>query len=107
MIKNINICHRLLDLEEEIDDGTNVLPPNQVFELTINYPIEKPVIFKVKTRTRGMNTNDLCSRIVECYIVIYNNCEKYGVWGHSIGELFLEGVAINHETKQISIDMGS
>jgi hypothetical protein len=83
------------------------LPRNRTYELIIDYPLSIDAVYQIKTGKAGMSSFRLLKEIGKAYDDVYNNQEKYGVWGHSIDDLALEGIKINHNTKMITIYVGS
>lgn len=83
------------------------LPPDLVYELTIDYPLDTPAIFKIKTGRAGLSTAGLMSKIAKCYYKVYKNEDKYGIWGHDLSDLHFEYISVNHVNKKISICVGS
>lgn len=83
------------------------LPPNQTFELVIDYPVSTPAVYKIKTGKRGMGLGRLLRKIGEAYRRVYKAEAKYGVWGHYITDLAIEGINVNYKTKRITLDVGS
>lgn len=83
------------------------LPPNQTFELLIDYPLSKPAVYKIKTGQHGMGLGKLLQKIGEAYRKVYEEEDKYGVWGHYITDLAIEGIKVNYKTKKITLDVGS
>lgn len=69
-----------------------------VFE--IDYPLETKVEVKIP---KAKNIADILVPIAYVYKnVIYADAEKenkYGVWGHGIGDLYFEGIVINENGK--------
>jgi hypothetical protein len=61
--------------------------------LVISYPLAVVAKFKIKSKT-GFTMIQLVKHICRAYKKIYNNDEKYGIWGHDIGDLVVEGVRI-------------
>lgn len=58
------------------------LPPNQTFELIIDYPVSTWARYKIHTGKNGMGLCKLLKVIGKSYEKVYANEEKYGVWGH-------------------------
>lgn len=83
------------------------LSPNETFSLTINYPVEGSIDFKFNTGPEGMSYPELVSKIGKCYKTIYKNPEKYGVWGHGIGDLFLEQIHVDYKNNTVKLYVGS
>lgn len=93
------------------------LEPNQIFEVKIDYPLSHPAKFKLRTGKDGMGIFGIATAICKKYQEIYDEEDergededgdtKYGIWGHDIEDLHLEGININFEKKTITIDVGS
>jgi hypothetical protein len=95
------------------------LPPNETYELKIDYPLTHPARFNIKTGAKGMNIIQLIKKIGELYEMIYEAepdndepCDEdedvlYGIYGHGIDDLSLSGINVNHTTKKITLDVGS
>lgn len=94
----------------------NKLPPNSSYELEIDYPLDRPAKFKINTGKNGMSLVVLLGKIGKYYHKVYeqedldiaNHKEgRYGIWGHDIEDLSLEGLDINHKRKTIKLSIGS
>lgn len=83
------------------------LPANKTFELVIDYPLKHPALFKIKTGKSGMGLNLLLLKIGKNYEKVYQNESKYGIWGHNIGDLQLEGIEIDYKNKRITLHVSS
>lgn len=90
------------------------LPANSTYELIIDYPLSNWGRFKIKTGKNGLGLVGLLSKIGKLYQEVYDTDEededgeeKYGVWGHDITDLHLEGIDIDHKRKKIRLVMGS
>jgi len=85
------------------------LPANQTFDLIIDYPFggEHEYHFPIKTGKRGLGLMGLLNKIGKAYAKIYNDPDKYQVFGHDIGDLQLEGIKVNFKTKRIRLSIGS
>jgi len=78
-----------------VDDGKRFLD-KKYDELTfsLDYPLERSVeitIFNAETIA------DILVPIANCYKDIYKQPEKYGVWGHSIEDLYFERLLLKEE----------
>lgn len=85
------------------------LPPNETFELQIDYPCDK-TIFKINTGAKGMGSFGLVKEIGKGYQEIYKNAETtnpFNVWGHGIEDLALEGIDVDFTNKKIKLHVGS
>lgn len=72
------------------------------FTLYICYPLK--VVVEVH---KVCNTlYDIIKFIRDSYKEIYKNPTKYGVWGHSIHDLCIEGIKI-YDSKYIKVSIGS
>jgi hypothetical protein len=73
---------------------------------TIDYPLKKPCNFKVKYHS---NMCEIILQICEQYQKIYeeerNNPNTYGIYGHSINDLFIENINIVNDA--VILQMGS
>jgi len=83
------------------------LPPNETYELLIDYPLANPARFNIKTGKNGLNLVALLGKIGKCYEEVYNEEDRYGIWGHDIGDLSIQGIDVNHVKKTIKLSMGS
>lgn len=86
------------------------MPPNKVYELIIDYPLTQPYYHKLKTGSKGISYCQLMKIIYKAYIYVYKQDVKHGkyeIWGHDIDDLCLEGIRVNHKTKQITLNIGS
>ena len=84
-----------------------LLPANKVYTLIIDYPFDDEGKFTIKTG-KGLGFVGLVKRIFSCYEKQYANAEKSnnGYW-HGIGDLYLEGIDLNHKDKTIRLSVGS
>lgn len=83
------------------------LPPNENFVLIIDYPLNIAAEFKFDTGKAGLGFAGIVNKIANAYSKIYDNEEKYGVYGHSFNDLVLEGMEVNFKSKTINIFVGS
>jgi hypothetical protein len=81
------------------------LPPNSTYRLTIDYPLYEKRSYEIKTGKSGMGLGALIRAIGKCYEKACENDDN--VWGHSIDDLFLEEIKINHSKKMIIVDVSS
>lgn len=87
--------------------GELFIPRNQTYCLTVDYPVQDDLQFPVKSGPSGMTTMGLIKRIIKIYQMIYKSPSKYKIWGHSLDDLVLEGINVNHKTKVITLGVGS
>lgn len=85
------------------------LPANQTFQLIIDYPLggERPVPYNIKTGKTGMGLVKLLKKIGEAYVDLYTHADRYGVFGHDMEDLQLEGINVDFKKKIIRLDVGS
>lgn len=105
----------------EIDrliDADQIVVPHSEITLIIDYPLNKPAEFNLKSSKNGFTKKQLVLEISKLYHEIYKSEEetaktktiplekreglinrnetdgKYGVWGHDIGDLDLSGIEV-------------
>ena len=86
------------------------LSPNQIYTLIIDYPFgwnDRGYDFRIKTGPNGKTTVDIINEIVKAYNKIYEDPDKYGVFGHGIEDLNLSEISVNHARKIIKIGVDS
>ena len=84
-------------------EGKEFLPKGE-FKVILDYPLDKLYTFKVKG---PLTAYDLALYIIKHYKKIYDQSEKYGVWGHDIDDLVVERLRVNLDTKIVAVDVGS
>lgn len=97
--------------------GDVSLRPNETYKLHIDYPLSNPAVFKIKVGKTGLTATKLVKKICEAYEKIYevDDAEQdldtdeltYGVWGHSIEDLYLNSIMVDHTKKEIYIELSS
>jgi len=87
------------------------LPPNKTYELLIDYPLDCPARFKIKTGKNGLNLAGLLGKIGKLYEEIYEaddqGDDRYGIYGHDIGDLSLGGIIVDHDKMLITLGVDS
>jgi len=83
------------------------LPANKTYTLVIDYPFYEKHLFRIKTGKNGMDAIGLLGKIGIAYEKLYEDPEGNGVFGHSIDDLSLGEICVNHKTKQITIGVDS
>lgn len=99
---------------------------NEIY-IMLDYPLSKEFIFKVDSKDeKGFTIGSFCDAVIRLYKQVYkeehdevgdpghvagmlNRKEsngKYGIWGHDIGDLFLEGI-IKRDKTHFELIMGS
>jgi hypothetical protein len=96
---------------DEKNSSDVFLPPNQTFDIVIDYPLSGTYTFVLRTGETGLHTIDIINAIVHIYKnIIYVNEEseaRFGVWGHDIRDLHLEAFEVNFDLKNIKLNIGS
>jgi hypothetical protein len=108
--KTKDSCTLFIEIASLIDatwKGDINLPPNQTYYLEVDYPLDTTYKFKINTGKNGMSLVPLMKKIGEIYKGIYQKPDKYGIWGHHITDLALEGIDVNHDKKVIKLFIGS
>lgn len=101
-------CNLKIDtLVESFKGDTIQLLPNSKYTLVIDYPLENMYTPVIHTGVKGMNYVSLLKRIGKEYQYIYNNVNQFNVWGHELSDLYLEQLHVDHETKKITLAVGS
>jgi hypothetical protein len=72
-----------------------ILEPNITYTLKITYPLSNVYKKKFTTGENGMSRQDFVDMCCEAYHEIYENEEKYGVWGHYIEDLTIHTLFID------------
>jgi hypothetical protein len=105
--KFIDCNYYLMDVINNPEQPELNLPANQTYELELTYPLSKPYPkFKIHTN-KGMKLPKLLKKIGNAYSKVYTTPEKFGVWGHGIEDLCIEGIKIDNKNKKIKLLMGS
>jgi hypothetical protein len=104
--QSVRCNFRVAEVEYWENRGFN-LPANQTYVLTIDYPFDQPGDYPINTG-KGMGVLELLPHIYQAYKYQYQNAKKTGngYW-HGIGDLFIEGIKVNHQIKQITLEVGS
>lgn len=92
--------------------GNCSIKPNKVYTLVLNYPFAGlEHNFPIKSGPKGLSGNDLVGVICKIYCdKVYKNDkseEKYGVFGHDVGDLSLCEIKVNHVKKLITVCVNS
>lgn len=87
--------------------GDLFLPPDEVFVLRIDYPLSKAAEFQIKTGAKGMGLGGLLAEIGRAYNKVYGKEDEYGVWGHEMNDLAIEGITVDFTKKTIKLSVGS
>lgn len=56
----------------------------------IDYPLERPCLFTIAVGGEPWSVWDICCAFADQYRRIYEQPEKYGIWGHDLSDLWIE-----------------
>jgi hypothetical protein len=73
----------------------------------IHYPLAGPVLFPIETGPEPWSVWDICCKFAGQYMRIYEHAERYGVWGHGLSDLWIEGMTYYPDHRLIEVHMGS
>jgi hypothetical protein len=73
----------------------------------IDYPLERPCLFTINVGEEPWSVWDICCAFAEQYARIYEQPERYGVWGHDLSDLWIEGLLYFSEKRLIYPHVGS
>ncbi|QEE17132.1 hypothetical protein DSAG12_02964 [Promethearchaeum syntrophicum] len=79
------------ELKYHLLSPNRIIIPEQAIKIEFSYPLEKGAVFEYQV-IGGFSRLDLAQCIYEGYYSVYADAEKYGVWGHGMGDLSLIGV---------------
>jgi hypothetical protein len=126
----VNIDNPKLQLEKMVDVDKTILPYSSA-SIIIDYPLNYPAVFEIKSRGEGFSRRQLIMEISSKYHEIYKLEEstaktktipvekreglynrnqtdgKFGVWGHDITDLDLSTIEVHKNSKgQITLTLG-
>lgn len=95
-----------------IDRGAKVLEGQQrvtqTARITIvyEYPLHgtHEIIHNRKT---GWTLQQICAAVQNDYKKIYDRPNRYGIWGHGIGDLVIESIQYNPRNRKVILGIGS
>jgi hypothetical protein len=90
---------------DEIETETEGLPT--AVRGLIDYPLERPCLFTINVGEEPWSVWDICCAFAEQYARIYEQPEKYGVWGHDLTDLWIERLLYFPEKRLIYPHVGS
>jgi hypothetical protein len=67
----------------------------------IDYPLRVPVLFSIATGAPPWTVWDICCAFADQYERIYEHPGRYGVWGHDLADLWIDGLSYCPEEKLI------
>ncbi len=77
----------------EVLNGSDLISKRKSIEVQFDYPLGSVPTFILKRRAgaKGITRRVFAAFVQRTYRKIYANEERYGIWGHDIGDLVLEG----------------
>jgi len=109
MKNNIYVNIQISDIDDYWKSNGNIgtcLLPNKIYTLIIDYPLDKPTIFDIKTGKKGISVINLIGKIGKLYRKVYAE-EADKIWGHRIEDLCLEHIEIDNKKLTIKLGVGS
>jgi len=73
----------------------------------IDYPLDRPCVFSIYVGQGPWSVWNICCAFAEQYARIYEQPEKYGVWGHDLTDLWIERLLYFPEKRLIYPHVGS
>jgi hypothetical protein len=99
------------DQAGQIRDGDSIELEKEGLPTTvrglIDYPLERPCVFPIEIGEEPWSVWDICCAFAEQYRRIYEQPEKYGIWGHDLTDLWIERLLYYPEKKLIYPHVGS
>ena len=99
----------LLGKDNETKCLEKYIEPGREIEVLITYPLSLNVLLKIKPYDRSSHVKQQLTvgyvlwLIAKEYERIYIEHEKYGIWGHEMGDLYFEQLSIQKNKAKISI----
>jgi hypothetical protein len=73
----------------------------------IDYPLERPCLFEIEVGEEPWSLWDICCAFADQYARIYEEPEKYGLWGHDLTDLWIERLLYYPKKRLIYPHIGS
>jgi len=73
----------------------------------IDYPLQRPCLFAIDVGEEPWSVWDICCAFADQYARIYEQSEKYGIWGHDLTDLWIERLLYFPEKRLIYPHVGS
>jgi hypothetical protein len=73
----------------------------------IDYPLERPCLFTIKVGEEPWSLWEICCAFADQYARIYQQPEKYGLWGHDLTDLWIERLLYFPKKRLIYAHIGS
>jgi hypothetical protein len=99
------LADRSFDHFIEIDVVGQKLPAK--VSCILDYPLNSPVMFDIELGEDSWSAKDICNAIADKYSAIYSNPEGYGIWGHDMLDLVIEGLQYIPDKNLIYAEIGS
>lgn len=90
---------------DEIYKGGEVVYQGEVKEILISYPLLNGLVFPIPGTRYYWTREQMYELIRAAYALVYTAPDHFGVWGHGMCDLFIEGV--NVRDGRISLIIGS
>ena len=73
--------------------------------IALTYPLEKPYVVNLGGGEGGrfLWLGTVLWHVAKGYEEVYKDPEKYGVWGHGLSDLYLEGLIIDGDKAEILV----
>lgn len=84
--------HAVLDRRMALKKRNEWIIARPLIRIEFDYPLSGKSAVFLFCRPTGFTRLDLLACIYKGYAKIYGDPSKYSVWGHSIGDLFIEGI---------------
>jgi hypothetical protein len=73
----------------------------------VNYPVEGPVLFSIEAGAKPWYLWDILTAFSDQYSRIYEDPARFGVWGHDLEDLWIEGLSYYPGKRLIYPTIGS
>jgi hypothetical protein len=73
----------------------------------IDYPLDRPVVFSIDLKSEMWYLWDILSAFSDQYARIYEDAERFGVWGHDLDDLWIERLFYYPQEQEIYPFVGS
>jgi hypothetical protein len=73
----------------------------------IDYPLQRPVVFSIDLKSEMWYLWDILSAFSDQYARIYEDSERFGVWGHDLDDLWIERLCYYPQKQVIYPFVGS
>ncbi len=116
MAKNINVemksdevfgFHIANGNPKDIEGGEEIISEAKELSVRFGYPMGNDAVFTIKRRidSKGITLKMFASFVQQKYREIYEEADKYKIWGHGIEDLVLETIVVMPE--EVILGIGS